>query len=136
MGLCIFDNVAAADAKDVLGVGRIAVVDWDVHHGNGTQEIWYEDPSVPTISIPPASVFLPSSARQRARARFTPAVNCRRSGRPSPVESVTYARWWSPLARTIVQSGSPARGSYCARVDQVRHRIRRPSGRSDAIAVQ
>lgn len=53
MGFCYFNNtsVAAAYAKEVLGLKRIAIVDWDVHHGNGTQDIWYKDSSVLTISI-------------------------------------------------------------------------------------
>jgi acetoin utilization deacetylase AcuC-like enzyme len=53
MGFCLFNNVsvAAAHAREVLGVSRIAVVDWDVHHGNGTQDIWWDDPSVLTVSL-------------------------------------------------------------------------------------
>ena len=53
MGFCIFNNtsVAAAYARNVLGLDRVAIVDWDVHHGNGTQDIWWTDPSVLTISI-------------------------------------------------------------------------------------
>jgi acetoin utilization deacetylase AcuC-like enzyme len=52
-GFCIFANIAIAirHAKAVHGIDRVAVVDWDVHHGNGTQKIFYEDPSVLTISI-------------------------------------------------------------------------------------
>ncbi|MFZ9283958.1 MAG: class II histone deacetylase [Candidatus Nanopelagicales bacterium] len=53
MGYCLFANgsIAVKYAQQQYGVKRIAVVDWDVHHGNGTQEIFYEDPSVLTISI-------------------------------------------------------------------------------------
>jgi len=53
MGFCVFNNIAVAirHAQRVHGVRRVAVVDWDVHHGNGTQTIFYEDPSVLTISI-------------------------------------------------------------------------------------
>lgn len=52
-GYCIFGNLAIAvkHAKKVRGLSRIAVVDWDVHHGNGTQTAFYNDPTVLTISI-------------------------------------------------------------------------------------
>ncbi len=48
MGFCIFNNVAIAAryVQKKYGVGRVAIVDWDIHHGNGTQDIFYEDPSV------------------------------------------------------------------------------------------
>ena len=52
-GFCIFNNIAIAvrHARAALDVQRIAVVDWDVHHGNGTQAVFYEDPEVLTISV-------------------------------------------------------------------------------------
>lgn len=48
MGFCLFNNVAVAAraAVDELGVGRVLIVDWDVHHGNGTQAAFWEDPRV------------------------------------------------------------------------------------------
>lgn len=59
MGYCIFNNVAiaAAHARARKGVGRIAIVDWDVHHGNGTQEIFWNDPDVLTISLHQDGLF-------------------------------------------------------------------------------
>jgi len=53
MGFCLFNNVAVA-ARVALAEGlasRILIVDWDVHHGNGTQEIFYEDPDVFYLSM-------------------------------------------------------------------------------------
>jgi acetoin utilization deacetylase AcuC-like enzyme len=63
MGFCIFGNlaIAAAHARAVRGVERIAVVDWDVHHGNGTQSMFYDQPDVLTISIHQDNVFPPNS---------------------------------------------------------------------------
>jgi acetoin utilization deacetylase AcuC-like enzyme len=63
MGFCIFGNVAIAahHARQVRGLERIAIVDWDVHHGNGTQAAFYEDPSVLTISIHQDNCFPPGS---------------------------------------------------------------------------
>ncbi len=48
MGFCIFNNIAlgARYAQHHHGLERVMIVDWDVHHGNGTQDIFYEDPSV------------------------------------------------------------------------------------------
>jgi acetoin utilization deacetylase AcuC-like enzyme len=51
MGFCLFNNVALAAVHARQQVERVLIVDWDVHHGNGTQEIFYEDPSVTFYSI-------------------------------------------------------------------------------------
>jgi len=52
MGFCLFNNaaVAATAARDRHRLRRILILDWDVHHGNGTQTIFYRDPTVLYIS--------------------------------------------------------------------------------------
>jgi acetoin utilization deacetylase AcuC-like enzyme len=53
MGFCLFNNVAVAArrALDRWGAERVLVVDWDVHHGNGTNDIFHRDPDVLYVSI-------------------------------------------------------------------------------------
>lgn len=53
MGFCLFNNIAIA-ARHLIrnhGLKRVLIMDWDVHHGNGTQDIFYRDPSVIYISL-------------------------------------------------------------------------------------
>ncbi|MGE0867598.1 MAG: histone deacetylase [Kofleriaceae bacterium] len=52
MGFCLLNNVAVAAASArAQGAARVAIVDWDVHHGNGTQDIFWDDPSVMYLSV-------------------------------------------------------------------------------------
>lgn len=53
MGYCIFNNaaIAAYYARNICGLERVMIVDWDVHHGNGTQDAFYADPHVLFVSL-------------------------------------------------------------------------------------
>ncbi len=53
IGFCIFGNavLAAQHARKVCGLERVMIVDWDVHHGNGTQDAFYQDPNVLFVSL-------------------------------------------------------------------------------------
>ncbi len=57
MGFCLFNNVAVT-AAHLRGLGaRVAIVDWDVHHGNGTQDSFYSDPDVLYLSIHQEGIY-------------------------------------------------------------------------------
>jgi len=62
-GFCIFLNtgLAAMHAREVRGLERVAIVDWDVHHGNGAQKAFWRDPAVLTISLHQAGYYPPDS---------------------------------------------------------------------------
>jgi acetoin utilization deacetylase AcuC-like enzyme len=66
MGFCLFDNVAVAAALAIaeLGVERVLIVDWDVHHGNGTAEIFRRRDDVLFASIHQGGIFPGSGARE------------------------------------------------------------------------
>ena len=68
MGFCLFNAVAVA-ARHVGG--RVAIVDWDVHHGNGTQEIFYADPSVLFVSLHQDDLYPKGSGTREQRGDGT-----------------------------------------------------------------
>lgn len=63
MGFCLYNNVAvtAAHARAALGYERVLIWDWDMHHGNGTQDIFYDDPNVLVIDSHCAAPFYPGT---------------------------------------------------------------------------
>lgn len=67
MGFCLLCNgaIAGRHALDNRGLNRIAFVDWDVHHGNGTEAAFWEDPRALTISIHQDNCFPPDSGHAR-----------------------------------------------------------------------
>ncbi len=80
MGFCLFNNIAVAAryAQRRYGVGRVLIADWDVHHGNGTQDIFYDDPSVFFFSTH-QSPWYPGTGAERERGEGEgdgTALNC------------------------------------------------------------
>jgi acetoin utilization deacetylase AcuC-like enzyme len=71
MGFCMINNIAVAIeyARAERGIGRVAVVDWDVHHGNGTQDVYIGDPDVLTISLHQDRCFPSDSGYLQERGR-------------------------------------------------------------------
>lgn len=71
MGFCLFGNIPLAILKNRQAhqFDRVAVVDWDVHHGNGTQAAFYDDPSVLTISVHQDRLYPPTSGERSERGQ-------------------------------------------------------------------
>lgn len=76
MGFCFFNNaaVAARYARSAHGAERVAVVDWDVHHGNGTQDIFWDDPSVMYCSTHEMPLY-PGTGATNERGEHDTIVN-------------------------------------------------------------
>ena len=85
MGFCLFNNVAVAARAALMepGVSRVLIVDWDVHHGNGTQDIFYDSPQVLFFSTHQYPVLprLRRSARDGGRRRQGLHGQCAVAGR-------------------------------------------------------
>jgi acetoin utilization deacetylase AcuC-like enzyme len=76
MGFCLFNSIAvgACHALDTHGVQRVAVVDFDVHHGNGTQDVFWDDPRVLYASSHQAPLY-PGTGRRDERGAAGNVVN-------------------------------------------------------------
>ena len=77
MGFCLFNNVAVAARyaqNDYKEIERVAIIDWDVHHGNGTQGIFYDDPSVFFFSMHQYPWYPGTGTARRNRASGAAAV--------------------------------------------------------------
>ena len=70
MGFCVLNNIALAAqyARRRLGIERVLIVDWDVHHGNGTQDIFYEDGSVFVFNTHQSPLYPGTGAAQETGA--------------------------------------------------------------------
>jgi acetoin utilization deacetylase AcuC-like enzyme len=76
MGFCFFNNaaIAARHAQKTYGAERVAIVDWDVHHGNGTQDIFWDDPSVLFCSTHQMPLY-PGSGAKDEKGKHNNIVN-------------------------------------------------------------
>jgi acetoin utilization deacetylase AcuC-like enzyme len=109
MGFCLFNNVAVAArvAQRNAGVERVMIVDFDVHHGNGTQEIFYQDPSVLLFSTHQYGFFYPGTGHWRETGRHEGNGTTVNVPLPAGVGDKGYAEVFRSLLRPIAQRFSP-----------------------------
>ena len=87
MGFCLFNNVGVAARyaqKQYKEIDRVAILDWDVHHGNGTQGIFYDDPSVFYFSMHQYPWYPGTGSRAGTPARSRPRRGIPGSGGIAP----------------------------------------------------
>jgi acetoin utilization deacetylase AcuC-like enzyme len=105
MGFCLFNNIAlaAAWALEEGGVARLAIVDWDVHHGNGTAAALGADPRVLFISLHQYP-FYPGSGHWRDKG---PNGQCLNISLPPRTGDHGYAQAWDRLVEPVLRRFQP-----------------------------
>ena len=98
MGFCLFNNVAvgAAHALAVHGLERVAIVDFDVHHGNGTEEIFSGDPRVLMVSTFQHPLY-PYSGRRQSGRRTWSTSRCAAGAGSEEFRAAVRERWLPAL---------------------------------------
>ena len=101
-GFCLFNTVAIAAriAQRDFGAKRVAILDFDVHHGNGTQEIFYSDPSVLFVSLHQSPLF-PGSGDQSERGEGEGQGTTLNFPLPPGSSGAVYHRVWGQVGAKV-----------------------------------
>lgn len=108
MGFCLLNNAAIATryAQRRHSVERVAIVDYDVHHGNGTQDIFYDDGTVLYISIHQSPLY-PGTGAVREVGRGTGRGATLNIPLPPGAGDTSYARVWDALVVPVLRRFAP-----------------------------
>jgi acetoin utilization deacetylase AcuC-like enzyme len=109
MGFCLFNNVAVATrvAQQEFGLDRVLIVDFDVHHGNGTQDIFFKDPSVLYFSTHQYGFFYPGTGHWRETGKNNGGGTTFNIPLPAGVGDAGYLTVFRSLLGPIAQRFRP-----------------------------
>jgi acetoin utilization deacetylase AcuC-like enzyme len=107
-GFCLFNNVAVAArvARDELGIKRVLIVDWDLHHGQGTQYTFYDDPTVMYFSTHQWGIY-PGTGHWSETGRGKGEGTTINVPLPAGIGDVGYARIFDELLIPLAQRFNP-----------------------------
>ncbi len=107
MGFCLLNNAAlAAHQALARGLGRVAVVDWDVHHGNGTQDIFWDDPRVLYVSLHQSPLYPGTGDVDEVGAGEARGTNVNVPLSPGAGDAV-YLAAWSEIVLPVIEAHAP-----------------------------
>ncbi len=108
MGFCLLNNVAIAAryAQRVHGAERVLIVDYDVHHGNGTQDVFYDDPSVLYISTHQSPLYPGTGSISETGAGKGAGYNIN-IPLPPGIGDAGYGRMWDEVVIPAIRRFSP-----------------------------
>ncbi len=106
MGFCLFNSVAVAAAALADRGQRVAIVDWDVHHGNGTQDIFYDDPRVLYVSTHEAPLYPGTGLASETGGSLAPGSNLNLPF-PAGTRGDVYRRAFDDVIAPIVAAHRP-----------------------------
>jgi acetoin utilization deacetylase AcuC-like enzyme len=106
MGFCLVNNVAVGAAALAARGQRVAIVDWDVHHGNGTQDIFYDDPDVLYVSTHEYPLYPGSGRADETGGAGAPMSNLNLPF-PAGTRGDVYRRAFDEVIAPVIQRFAP-----------------------------
>jgi acetoin utilization deacetylase AcuC-like enzyme len=106
MGFCFFNNIAVAAASLVAAGSRVAIVDWDVHHGNGTQDIFWDDDRVLYVSLHQESLY-PGTGHAHERGPIVEHLTTVNLPLPAGATGDRYLELFDDLVAPVVSLFEP-----------------------------